>query len=34
VGMYWGHAMPKLVARLIELALEGHAAKRSVRYSK
>jgi len=31
---YSGLAMPKLIDRLIELALERHAAKRSVRYSK
>jgi D-alanine-D-alanine ligase len=29
-----GLAMPKLIDRLIELALERHAAKRSLRYSK
>src|SRR3984957_12113548 len=31
---YSGLAMPKLIDRLIELALERHAAKRSLRYSK
>jgi D-alanine-D-alanine ligase len=31
---YSGLAMPQLIDRLIELALERHAAKRSLRYSK
>jgi len=31
---YSGLAMPKLIDRLIELALQRHAAKRSLRYSK
>src|SRR5271154_5844958 len=31
---YSGLAMPKLIDRLIELALERHAAKRRLRYSK
>jgi D-alanine-D-alanine ligase len=31
---YSGLAMPKLIDRLIELAMERHAAKRSLRYSK
>jgi D-alanine-D-alanine ligase len=31
---YSGLAMPELIDRLIELALERHAAKRSLRYSK
>jgi D-alanine-D-alanine ligase len=31
---YSGLAMPRLIDRLIELALERHAAKRSLRYSK
>ena len=31
---YSGLTMPKLIDRLIELALERHAAKRSLHYSK
>ena len=31
---YSGLAMPKLIDRLIELALERHAAKQRLRYSK